>query len=181
MAFRKYANDFRLEVEQRPGKKPKTVPVYIGPRFVYCTEDDRLRKLRRYLPLCAFPAAACFLISLLLNSSIVRQIYVLLPYFCSFLPYCYLCGAVGGFLLRQTPYTREQNDKIPGRIRSCTVALLALSCYSLAASAVCLILHRQPVRLPHDVLFLILLAAQAAMSLLLFRRRAALNTRELTK
>lgn len=176
MAFRKYANDYKLEVQERPGKKPKSVPVYTGPLYRFTASDEVQSQLRRELPLLSFPATVCFIISLLLNGTILRQFYVIFPYFCAFLPYCYLCGAVVSFLVNKPPFTREQNDKIPTRIRHCCVGLIAFCGYALIAGIVSMILNRGELRLVWDIAFLALDAIQIVSAVLLFRRRAALDT-----
>ncbi len=181
MSYRKYANDFRLEVQNRPGKKPKTITVYVGPRFAYLAEPDCLTSLRRYLPGTVFPAIACFILSLFFNCSLLRHYAVIIPYFCSFLAYCYLGASVCGFLYRKPPYTREQNDTIPRRIPICTIIPLIINCYTLIASVVYMIVAPEDIRLLWDVLFLILCAVQAVCLFLAFRRRSDLETYEVTE
>lgn len=178
MSYKKYADDFRLETQPRPGRRPKTVAVYRGPRFSLMCSEAGQKKLRRVLPLVSFLPAAFFLASLLLNGVIGRQLYVMLPYFCLFLPYCFLCASVCGFLCRRPPYTREQNDKIPRRIARCAVAVTILTAYALAASAAAAVLRRNELRPAHDLPFLALAAAQLVCALALLRLRPLLATQE---
>ena len=178
MSYKKYADDFRLEVQQRPGRRPKTVAVYHGPRYALTCPPDAYRALRRRLPALSFGAAALFLASLALNGIIVRQLYVMLPYFCAVLPYCFLCASAAGFLSRTSPYTREQNDKIPRRIVRCIPALCGLTGYSLAASAIAAVLRRAELRPAPDFAFIALAAAQFFCSLALLRLRPLLATQE---
>ena len=70
MGYRKYVNDYRLEVLERPGKKPKTISVYDGPYFDYFEDQSVISGLRKLMPAAAFSAAACFALSLFLNCSL---------------------------------------------------------------------------------------------------------------
>lgn len=178
MSYKKYADDFRLELKERPGKRAKTVAVYYGPRFVLCAEPGEVRRLQRWLPILAFLPAAAFAASLFLNGSIPRQIYVMLPWFCSFLPHCYLCAAVLGFLTRREYFTREQNDHVPRRIRRCAPPLCVLGAYGLAAGIVALVLQRDALSPAADIAFLAACALQCASSALLWRLSPLLQTRE---
>ena len=50
MSYKKYADDFRLETQQRPGKRLKTVAVYRGPRFsLMCSEAEQAKLRRAYI------------------------------------------------------------------------------------------------------------------------------------
>lgn len=179
MSYKKYADDFRLELRERPGKRAKTVAVYYGPRFEFCAEARDLRRLQLRLPILAFSAAAAFVGSLFLNGAIPRQIYVMLPWFCSFLPHCYLCAAVLGFLTRREFFTREQNDHIPRRIGRCAPALCVLGAYSFLAGIVTLVLGRASLSPLPDIAFLAACAWQTVSSAIIWRRLSPLlQTRE---
>lgn len=178
MSYKKYASDFKMEWKDRPGKKPKTVPVYYGPRFDYTAPEAELARLRRLLPLLSFPACAVFVLSLFLDGRIPRQIYVILPYFCSFLPHCYLCGAVGGFLIRRPYLTREQNDHIPRRIGRCAVALTVLEAYALCAGIAAAVINRASLSPAADFAFLACAAFSLVCAAILTRQRPLLATQE---
>ncbi len=179
MGYRKYANDYRLEVLERPGKKPKTIAVYKGPYYEFWAEQSVIFGLRKLLPAAAFPAVVCFAVSLFLNCSLTRHYAVIIPYFCSFLFYCYLCAAVCGFLRCKPPYTREQNDTIPSRFPACSFFPLIINVYTLIACIVYLILDPSVIRPFWDALFMILIAVQIVCCAIIFRRRKDFETREL--
>ena len=179
MGYRKYANDYRLEVLERPGKKPKTIAVYKGPHFDYLADASVISGLRKLLPATAFPSAACFAASLFLNGSFTRHYAVIIPYFCSFLFYCYLCAAVCGFLYRKTPYTREQNDTIPSRFPACSLFPLIINVYTLGACIVYWIIDPDVIRPARDILFAILIVVQIVCCAAVFHRRKDFETFEL--
>lgn len=136
MVNKKYAADYRLENVRDKHGRLKTVAVYKGPHYAFKAKAETVRRTAR---LFAWLTALCVLLfagALCLNSALMRQMYVLMPFLCCMLPLGYLTVAVYYILTVPAQFTRERNDKMHDRIAKTTLFVAIFSGASVGGSLI---------------------------------------------
>ena len=136
MVDRKYTGDYRLENEERRGKL-RTVAVYRGTWYRFA-DPAAARRAGGILIAVLGAALAAFAGGLLLNTALMRRLYVSLPFVCALVPLGYLGVALWYVRRAGERFTRERRDKTAGRIRHCAVCLTVFGGVPLIAGAVLL-------------------------------------------
>ena len=136
MVSKKYAADYRLENVRDKHGKLKTVAVYRGTRYTFKASPQAVRRAATLYALLTALSVICFGVILFLNTSVLRQFYVLLPVLCCLLPLGYLTIAVMYTFTSKLPLTRERRDKICDRLAHTTVLLIFFSGVSLLGAGV---------------------------------------------
>ena len=140
MVSRKYAADYRLENVRDKNGRLKTVAVYKGRYYRFSENPETVRREGRLFALLTGLSVLLFVGALFLNSTLTRQMYVLMPFLFSMLPLGYQVVAVYYILTAPDAFTRERNDKMHDRLAKCTLFVSLFSGASLIGSAIaCLV------------------------------------------
>lgn len=136
MVNKKYAADYRLENVRDKNGRLKTVAVYKGRYYRFSAEPATVRREGRLYAALTGLSLLLFAAVLFLNSPLLRQMYVLMPFLFGMLPLGYLTVAVYYILTAPEKFTRERNDKMHDRIAKCTLFLAIFSGASVIGSAI---------------------------------------------
>ena len=137
MISTKYAPDYRLENEVDPATgKIRTVPVYRGPLFSFCQEQQTAARMKRLFPLLTGLSVLAYVLLLTTNTAAGRTMYVMLPFAGLCFPLLYAALGCWRLLTAKAQVTREHRDKIEHRLTGSAAAMLALAGISLAGFCV---------------------------------------------
>jgi hypothetical protein len=138
---KKYSKDYRLENRLTQNGKLVTIAVYQGEYYVFSADRLKLLRSRNIIAALSIIYWISFSAGLVVDSGAMHRWYVSFPYFAGFLPAAFLVSSVY-YLIRfsaKTPekgFTREQRDKVYGRLSQCSLTMLILSCVAAAGIVV---------------------------------------------
>ena len=175
MGYKKYVTDYEKQYVIKPNGKPGVVAVYRGKYFRFAADAETVRKARVSFGGLSVLAAVLTFIPFLFQSVGAHTLYVSIPHAVSVLPLAHLLMGVYGLCFQESPFNREQKDKIEGRI----IVSSAVSMCMLGATAVAQIVNciLSGFFFPVVAYFILLSAASAATGMIFFFRKA-LKTEE---
>lgn len=178
MRFGKYAGDYRLENETGSNGKIRTKPVYTGKYYSFTAAPETMSRYKRGYLILLIAVAVFFALGLFQNGVISRRFYVVAPYACCFWGYLYLGMALSRFFTQELPYTREQKEKSADRLNGATLCVGLLSLVAAVAGGVSLILLRETLRMPGDLIFFLCALVQCLLNVWMFLGRKAFAMEE---
>ncbi len=176
MGYKKYAADYEIEYRARPDKKrPQAVRIYVGPYFVFDRSAAELKKLRLfYIALCLL-TALFLLVPMCIDCGSTRTWYVQLPAAFAWIGWVLAVYSLWNLLSYKERAEREQRDGICDRMSS---GAFTVSLFTALASLGSLIYLVKNGITAADILVLLCNLAALACALLMFRRRAELEMRQ---
>ena len=132
MVTRKYTGDYRLENVLDSRGKMKTVSVYSGAFFRFTESGERLRRTKSLAAVLTVLSAAAGLIPLFINTPIVHNWFVTVPFVCGLLPLAWEIMSVFLILTAKERVKREERDKMTPRLTLASLLVLILTVISLA-------------------------------------------------
>ncbi len=176
MVSKKYAKDYRLENTLGPGGRIVTVAVYCGEYYSFSADKRKLRRARAYIALSVIFYWVFFWLGLTYDTGSMRQLYVLIPYICGFLPAAYLTSSLY-YLIKYSArppkkgFTREQRDRVYSRIAGCSLFTLILGALGAAGLLFYFVFEYSTYGGGRDIITLVAIFGMTAASVALFRAK----------
>ena len=136
MRNRKYLNAYTFQNVTGSDGRLHTIAIYTGSTFYFRAKPEKLRRSKIACACAALVCCAAVLVPLIIITPVIRVWYVMLPLILALLPVLEISLCVGRALAAKKPVTREQKDRIDGRLAPWSIALLALSALSIIGQAV---------------------------------------------
>jgi len=165
MAYRKYLDDYRVEVYVDEKGRNKKRAVYVGGDYILSPAISVVNK-RLILALSIlfwFP----FVGALLPASRASQLFYVILPFVFSAVPQYLIVGAAVSLVWEDERMTRERADKIANRLPTCSASIAILSGVALIGIIISAIFTAQEM-LFGDLLFGVMTLINAAAASVIF-------------
>lgn len=142
---RKYLSDYVPDVN---GYK------YIGEYYRFQLGRRSQRKFWIYDSLFAMALWAVFVLTGFVQAEGSRQIYVVLPYSCTFLPLCLMLGDLVKIMVYKGDLTKKQFEGSVVQLRRMTIAIIILSIVSSIGQIVHIFMNRQAFQIFVEMKFL---------------------------
>ena len=194
MKISKYADDYRLENKKGKNGKLKTVPMYDGKLYEFVYPDEYGRAKKHFIGFAAL-IMILYIVAFLMKTVTMRRWYVTMPYAAVSFPFIFLCASIYRFAAIKTRdvelfnkhrkpksgliITREDHDKIYGRVAMCTFLMLFFSIASLVGGIVSAIIAKS--MSSPDWVYAVCVTGTILSSLHLFLIKEFLKTEEIDK
>ncbi len=123
MVSGKYAKDYKLENVLGANGRIKTVSVYAGPYFAFKAGAASVKRTRTVCAAMCAAALAAAAVPLFVNTGVVHNYGVVLPFVLGLIPLFNLLAAMYRFIRAGEKVTREHKDKLGGRFLWASAAL----------------------------------------------------------
>lgn len=127
---------------------------YIGEYYRFKLERSSQRKFWIYDFLFAMALWVVFVLTGFVQAEGSRQIYVVLPYSCAFLPLCLMLGDLVKIMVYKDDLTKKQFEGSVVQLRRMTIAIIVLSIVSSIGQVIHIFMNRQALQTFIEIKFL---------------------------
>ena len=127
MGYREYAKDYKIEYEDRPGRKrPKAVRVYVGPWYRFEQSPEKIRFLKWFYLIGLAVVAAALLIPMCIDCAFTRLWYIQVTAAGAWIPWVFAACATWRLWTAGEKVDREHNDMLGSRMSGACLFLMGL-------------------------------------------------------
>ena len=128
---------------------------YIGEYYRFKLERSSQRKFWIYNSLFAIVLWVVFILTGFIQAEGSRQIYVVLPYACAFLPLCLMLGDLVKIMVYKGDLTKKQYEGSVVQLHRVTIAIIVLSIVSSIGQGIYIFMNRQALHTLIEIKFLV--------------------------